>query len=147
GRRHHPHHRRGLGLVRGRPRAAGPGQHLRGRRRSLDHLDEPRARRGDQLLPRGPPRKTDAMSTGPVTGGSGFIAAHCILKLLDAGHTVRATVRSLKREADVRAMLKEGGAEPGGRFTLAEADLLQDAGWAAAVTGCERVLHVASPFP
>lgn len=87
------------------------------------------------------------MSLVLVTGGSGFVAAHCILKLLAAGHSVRATVRSLAREPDVRAMLKEGGAEPGARLTVVEADLLRDAGWAEAVSGCERVLHVASPFP
>ena len=29
-----------------------------------------------------------------VTGGSGFIAGHCILQLLDAGRSVRATLRS-----------------------------------------------------
>ena len=46
------------------------------------------------------------MSTVLVTGGSGFIGAHCILQLLAAGHHVRTTVRSLKREADVRAMLR-----------------------------------------
>lgn len=45
-----------------------------------------------------------------VTGGSGFIGAHCILQLLRAGYRVRTTVRSLAREADVRAMLKAGGA-------------------------------------
>ena len=33
-----------------------------------------------------------------VTGGSGFIGAHCILQLLAAGHRVRTTVRSLARE-------------------------------------------------
>lgn len=48
-----------------------------------------------------------------VTGGSGFIGSHCILQLLAAGYKVRTTVRSLKREGDVRAMLKQGGAEPG----------------------------------
>ena len=48
-----------------------------------------------------------------VTGGSGFIGVHCILRLLEAGYRARTTVRSLAREADVRAMLKEGGAEPG----------------------------------
>ncbi len=47
------------------------------------------------------------MSTILVTGGSGFIASHCILQLLAAGHRVRTTVRSLKREGEVRAMLKE----------------------------------------
>lgn len=82
-----------------------------------------------------------------VTGGSGFIGAHCILQLLAGGHEVRTTVRSLKREADVHAMLKEGGAEPGNALTFAVADLEQDAGWAEAVAGCDYVLHVASPFP
>jgi nucleoside-diphosphate-sugar epimerase len=69
------------------------------------------------------------------------------LQLLAAGYTVRTTVRSLEREADVRAMLKVGGAEPGERLTFYAADLLKDDGWAAAMKGCEYVLHVASPFP
>ena len=87
------------------------------------------------------------MSTVLVTGGSGFIACHCILQLLAAGYQVRTTVRSLKRETDVRAMLKEGGAEPGDRLSFVVADLENDAGWSAAVAGCEYVLHVASPLP
>jgi dihydroflavonol-4-reductase len=82
-----------------------------------------------------------------VTGGSGFIGAHCILQLLDAGYPVRTTVRSLQREADVRAMLKTGGAEPGEALSFAAADLMSDAGWPEAVAGCNYVLHVASPFP
>jgi nucleoside-diphosphate-sugar epimerase len=87
------------------------------------------------------------MSTILVTGGSGFIGSHCILQLLAAGHEVRTTVRSLKREADVRAMLKVGGAQPGDRLRFAVADLESDALWPQAVAGCEYVLHVASPFP
>jgi len=82
-----------------------------------------------------------------VTGGSGFIGAHCILRLLDAGYRVRTTVRSLQREPDVRAMLKAGGAEPGNALSFAAADLTSDAGWPEAVAGCDYVLHVASPFP
>jgi nucleoside-diphosphate-sugar epimerase len=35
------------------------------------------------------------MSTILVTGGSGFIGSHSILRLLAAGHQVRTTVRSL----------------------------------------------------
>jgi nucleoside-diphosphate-sugar epimerase len=87
------------------------------------------------------------MSKILVTGGSGFIGSHSILQLLAAGHEVRTTVRSLKREGDVRAMLKQGGAEPGHRLSFIAADLENDAGWPEAVAGCEYVLHVASPFP
>jgi nucleoside-diphosphate-sugar epimerase len=82
-----------------------------------------------------------------VTGGSGFIAAHTILQLLSAGHRVRTTVRNLQREPLVRAMLKQGGAEPGDRLSFLAADLESDAGWPQAVAGCDYVLHVASPFP
>src|SRR5450631_2834127 len=87
------------------------------------------------------------MSTVLVTGGSGFIGAHCILQLLGAGYNVRTTVRNVKREGDVRAMLKVGGVDPGNRLSFVVADLEKDAGWAEAVAGCEYVLHVASPFP
>jgi dihydroflavonol-4-reductase len=82
-----------------------------------------------------------------VTGGSGFIAMHCTLKLLAAGHRVRATVRSLTREAEVRATLESAGAHAGDRLSFVAADLTADAGWAEAAAGCDYVLHLASPFP
>ena len=92
--------------------------------------------------------KTMANELVLVTGGSGFIGTHCILQLLEAGYRVRTTVRSLKREADVRSMLLAGGAaEPGNRLAFFVADLEDDAGWPDAVAGCDDVLHVASPLP
>src|SRR5215471_7617934 len=87
------------------------------------------------------------MSTVVVTGGSGFVGAHVILQLLSAGHEVRTTVRSLKREGDVHAMLKAGGQKPGDRLSFFAADLVSDAGWREAVAGCDYVMHVASPIP
>ncbi|ASG20789.1 SDR family oxidoreductase [Nitrospirillum viridazoti] len=82
-----------------------------------------------------------------VTGGTGFIAQHCILAALKAGYRVRTTVRSLSREAEVRAHLKVGGIEAGDRLTFVAADLTADKGWAEAVAGCTYVLHGASPTP
>lgn len=87
------------------------------------------------------------MSTVLVTGGSGFIAGHCILQLLAAGHTVRTTVRKPEREPEVRATLAAAGASGLEGLRFFAADLERDAGWAEAVAGCDYVLHVASPFP
>ena len=78
-----------------------------------------------------------------VSGGSGFIGSRIILQLLEAGHQVRTTLRSPARETQLRAMLQI----PGNRLSCIIADLESDQGWTAATTGCDHVLHVASPFP
>jgi dihydroflavonol-4-reductase len=83
-----------------------------------------------------------------VTGGTGFLGAHCLIWLLAEGYEVRATVRDLARERDVKAMLRRGGAsEAADRVALVAADLTADRGWSEAVAGCDYVLHVASPYP
>lgn len=82
-----------------------------------------------------------------VTGGSGFIGAHCIVQLLQAGHHVRTTLRNLAREPEVRAMVREGGADADGRLSFVAADLGADTSWPAAVADCDFVIHPASPTP
>lgn len=82
-----------------------------------------------------------------VTGGSGFLGSHCILKLLAAEHEVRTTVRNLGKVPEVRKMLAAGGATENTPLNFVEADLMVNSNWREAVTGCDYVLHVASPFP
>jgi dihydroflavonol-4-reductase len=81
-----------------------------------------------------------------VTGGSGFVGTQLIAALLRAGRPVRATVRSLAREAGLRAAVRRGQADDAGLEVVA-ADLMADDGWKAAMTGCAEVHHVATPFP
>lgn len=87
-----------------------------------------------------------------MTGGSGFIAGHCIVKCLAAGYRVRTTLRSIKREAAVREMLRRGNGDSSSsdldrRLSFVEVDLGRDEGWDEAAWCCTFVLHVASPFP
>jgi nucleoside-diphosphate-sugar epimerase len=83
-----------------------------------------------------------------VTGGSGFLGSWCVAELLRRGHAVRTTVRDLSREAELRSRVQDlSGSDDAGALTVLAADLRSDDGWDAAVDGCDRVLHVASPFP
>jgi dihydroflavonol-4-reductase len=80
-----------------------------------------------------------------VTGGTGFVSGWCIVELLKRGYTVRTTVRSLSKEATVRAALASV-VDPDGRLGFFVANLAGDEGWALAAAGCDYVLHVASPL-
>ncbi|HEY0260254.1 MAG TPA: aldehyde reductase, partial [Lacisediminihabitans sp.] len=80
-----------------------------------------------------------------VTGGSGFIAGHCIVQLLAAGYRVRTTIRSLDRAASVRSVLVDAGMARDADLTFVAADLTHDDGWAEAMRDVDYVLHVASP--
>ena len=44
-----------------------------------------------------------------VTGGSGYIAVNIILQLLEKGYAVRATLRNMTRQNEVKTMLRNGG--------------------------------------
>jgi dihydroflavonol-4-reductase len=103
----------------------------------------------DSLIPERPggPGSGPAESTVLVTGASGFIAQHTILRALEAGYRVRGTIRSLDRAGEVRGVIAEHAAGAADRFEVVAADLMRDDGWADAVRGCRFVLHIASPLP
>lgn len=85
------------------------------------------------------------METVLVTGGTGYVAGWCIAELLERGYQVRTTVRSARKEQAVRDAVATV-VDPGDRLSFAIADLTEDDGWDAAVTGVDYVLHVASPL-
>jgi nucleoside-diphosphate-sugar epimerase len=80
-----------------------------------------------------------------VTGGTGYVAGWCIVGLLERGYSVRTTVRSLKKEQQVRDAVGTV-VDPADRLSFAVADLTSDDGWDEAVAGVDYVLHVASPL-
>lgn len=80
-----------------------------------------------------------------VTGISGFLGGHVALQLLEAGFTVRGSVRNLNKADKVRATLQKAGADTT-RLEFVALDLMNDAGWAEAMADVRYLQHVASPF-
>ncbi|CAM2010061.1 SDR family oxidoreductase [Acanthopleuribacter pedis] len=80
-----------------------------------------------------------------VTGISGYIGLHVAAELLRAGYQVRGSVRSLKKENEVRETMAAAKVDTR-NLSFVELDLTQDNGWIEAVAGADYVLHVASPF-
>lgn len=80
-----------------------------------------------------------------VTGISGYVGSHVALQLLQAGYTVRGSIRSLEKSAKVKDTLVRAGADTS-KLEFVALDLLRDDGWAAAMEGVRYLQHVASPF-
>ncbi|KAH7390204.1 dihydroflavonol-4-reductase [Cadophora sp. MPI-SDFR-AT-0126] len=85
------------------------------------------------------------MTTTLVTGGTGFIGLYVVKLLLERGHAVNTTVRSLKNPAKIKPLLDLQASYPL-QLTLFEADLMKDGSFKAAMQGCTVVYHIASPF-
>lgn len=81
-----------------------------------------------------------------VTGGTGFVAIHSILQLLNRGYQVRTTIRSITSKDKIYEMLKNGGITDFSKIEFVEADLTDDKNWLEAMLGCDYVLHIASPI-
>ncbi|MDA6072752.1 aldehyde reductase [Flavobacterium sp. AC] len=81
-----------------------------------------------------------------VTGGTGFLAIHSILQLLNRGYEVRTTIRSFKSRNKIFEMLRNGGLTDFSKLDFIEADLTSDKNWNEAMIDCDYVLHIASPI-
>ena len=79
-----------------------------------------------------------------VTGGSGYIALHCIAELLKENYHVRTSLRNMERKEEVQKSVSKYLNE-NNSLEFCKLDLLIDDGWDNAVNGCEYVLHLASP--
>nr|QPF47158.1 dihydroflavonol-4-reductase [Clarkia gracilis subsp. sonomensis]QPF47159.1 dihydroflavonol-4-reductase [Clarkia gracilis subsp. sonomensis] len=79
-----------------------------------------------------------------VTGASGFIGSWLVMRLLERGYTVRATVRdpgNLKKVSHLLDLPKAGT-----HLTLWKADLSDEGSFDEAIQGCSGVFHVATPM-
>jgi dihydroflavonol-4-reductase len=86
------------------------------------------------------------ISTAPVlvTGATGYVAAEIVRQLLERGYRVRGTTRDL---AGAQAS-GDLGSLPGAdqALELVAADLMAEESLEGAASGCEYVMHVASPY-
>jgi dihydroflavonol-4-reductase len=79
-----------------------------------------------------------------LTGVTGYIGQHCAAELLKQGYEVVGTIRSRTKADATRTAIAQ--VAPVERLRFAEADLMSDAGWREAMSGCTFAIHVASPF-
>ncbi|KAF3446343.1 hypothetical protein FNV43_RR11522 [Rhamnella rubrinervis] len=79
-----------------------------------------------------------------VTGAAGFIGSWLIMRLLERGYTVRATVRDPANMKKVKHLLDLPKAQT--HLTLWKADLAEEGSFDEAINGCTGVFHVATPM-
>lgn len=82
------------------------------------------------------------MSKVFLSGGTGYIGSHILIRLLEKGYTVRTSFRP-GDEAHAEYFKSK---LRGQKVTFHAADLRDPAPWADLVRGCDYVIHSASPF-
>ncbi|XP_062090496.1 protein BRI1-5 ENHANCED 1 [Humulus lupulus] len=82
-----------------------------------------------------------------VTGGTGYVASWLIMRLLQHGYSIRATVRSHSssdNQRDISYLTSLPGAKE--RLEIMEADLDRPESFNRAIQGCVGVFHLAHPM-
>lgn len=90
------------------------------------------------------------MPTALITGASGYIAKHTVLRFLEAGYEVRGSVRRLERGDEVHAAVAPhvgNDVDLDAQLDFVALDLDSDNGWDEALAGIDVLVHMASPFP
>ncbi|NNE52360.1 MAG: NAD-dependent epimerase/dehydratase family protein [Sulfitobacter sp.] len=84
-----------------------------------------------------------------LTGVTGFLAKHILLRLLNDGHKVRGSLRSMDRADEVREAVRPHLTDPEtiNHLGFVALDLSSDTGWDEACDGMDVLVHTASPFP
>lgn len=80
-----------------------------------------------------------------VTGATGYLAGVICQQLLQAGHTVHATVRDPSKTEKLSHLNAVAAGSPG-TIRYFAADLEKAGSFDEAMAGCELVIHTASPF-
>nr|AII32285.1 dihydroflavonol 4-reductase/flavanone 4-reductase [Lonicera japonica] len=79
-----------------------------------------------------------------VTGAAGFIGSWLVMRLLERGYVVHATVRDPANMKKVKHLLELPKADT--NLTLWRADLTEEGSFDEAIEGCHGVFHVATPM-
>ncbi|MBL6871929.1 MAG: NAD-dependent epimerase/dehydratase family protein [Flavobacteriales bacterium] len=81
-----------------------------------------------------------------ISGGSGYLALHCIKLALEKGYRVKTSVRNESKKVEVLNAIK-GYLKKPEDLEFCILDLLNDQGWNESMIDCDFLLHTASPFP
>ncbi|KAJ3695291.1 hypothetical protein LUZ60_000668 [Juncus effusus] len=90
--------------------------------------------------------KEQSVVKGPVvvTGASGYVGTWLVMRLLNAGYTVRATLRDPSNVKKTKPLLDLPGSSE--RLSLWKADLAEKGSFDEVIKGCTGVFHVATPM-